>query len=136
MVKINWSPNSSDLRKFGLTFLVGFAIIGLIVFFKGWHEGGKFLWAVGFGVGLLAIISPPLSKPLYWAWMGVAFVMGSLISIVLLSFIFYCILTPIGLIMRLIGRDALHLKKSSFKKDSYWMEHDRISDKKSYERIF
>jgi len=54
----------------------------------------------------------------------------------MLLFIYYFIFTPIGLLMRLFGRDALHLKKSSFPKNTYWLDHKSLDDKSEYERIF
>ncbi|OVE78260.1 hypothetical protein BVX98_00900 [bacterium F11] len=134
--KINWTPNNKDLRKFGLAILIGFALIGGIVYWRGFHQVAIGLW-IGSGiVGALAILLPPLSKPFYWIWMGIAFVMGTVISFLIVAFIYYFIFTPVGLIMRLIGRDALKLKKKSFQHNTYWHSHPAMEDKKIYERLF
>ena len=136
LVKINWNPSSVDLRKFGATIIVGFGLISLILLWRGAAEIAKPLFLGALAIGVLALIVPYLSKPFYWAWMGIAFVMGTIVSTLILMLIFYLIFTPIGLLMRLFGRDCLRLKKSSFKGGTYWLKHDDIRKKDYYDRLF
>ena len=136
LAKINWQPSHKDLRIFGLTILIGFAIIGGIGFFFGKIEFAKWAWILSGLVCLLAVTVPPIAKPFYWIWMGIAFVMGSIISFLIVALIYYFIITPVGLFMKIIGRDALKLKKKSFSGNTYWHDHPDISKKESYERLF
>ena len=95
--------------------IIGFGLIGGLVFWKGSAEVAKWMWIVSAAVGVLAVIVPPLSKPFYLVWMAVALIMGTIISHLILLIIFYLIITPVGLFMKMIGRDALKLKKKSEK---------------------
>ncbi|MBV9080686.1 MAG: hypothetical protein JO102_06165 [Elusimicrobia bacterium] len=66
--------------------------------------------------------------------MGFAFVMGTISSSVILFVIFFLVITPVGIVMRLFGRDSLALKAEG--KDSFWSDHPPLDDKTYYERLF
>ncbi|MBN1258066.1 MAG: hypothetical protein JXA52_10225, partial [Planctomycetes bacterium] len=72
--------------------------------------------------------------PVYWAWMGFSFVIGNITNFILLTVFYYLVITPIGLLMRLTGRDKLMLKKPQ--RDSYWCDVEQITNKSRYERQF
>ena len=72
--------------------------------------------------------------PIYIVWMGVAFVMGSIISRVLISLFYYLMITPMGLVMRLSGRDKLKIKKQDCQ--TYWVDSKPLPENYSYERQF
>ena len=125
-----------DLRKFGL--LVGgvFAVLGLI-----WWARGKplFPWFLTPGAVLLAFgLAWPLAlKYVYIAWMSLAIVLGFIVSTVLLTFFFFLVITPIGLIARLVGKDFLGLKLDR-QAPTYWLPRDGKTPKTpaDYERQF
>src|SRR5688572_16920764 len=110
MLKVNWRPSDRDLRFFGLVLWIGFGLIGGLLFWRGHREAATIVWAAAGAVGLLAVVLPRAARPFYAAWMGVAFVVGSVVSRVILALFFFGVLTPIGLFFRLRGRDALRLK--------------------------
>ena len=135
MVKINWRPDASELRKFGVAMIAGFGIIGSVFLWRG-HTGAA-IGCYGFGAtaGLLGLTGAKIALPVYWAWMSVAFVLGNIMSRVLLALVYYGVFTPTGLIRRAIGRDPLRLKRPD--KDSYWVDMEQAgSDPKSYEKQF
>ena len=134
LVSINFKPDARELRKFGLTMIIGFALIGGILFWREAHVLAYFAWTFGGVTGLLALTGTAAGLPLYWLWMGIAFVMGSIIGPIVLAICYYGVVTPIALIMRLGGRDALLLRKLDT--DSYWVDIDAPSDVESYERQF
>jgi len=136
IARINWNPNNKDLRIFGLTLIIGFGLIGGLFFWRESLTVAKWMWMGSIGIGGLAILAPPLSRPFYFLWMGLAFVMGTIVSFLILSLIFYGIITPVGMMMRLIGRDALLRKKEATKKQTYWHKHPDMIDKKIYDRLF
>ena len=133
--KINWRPNATELRKFGVVILIGFGLIGALLFWKGRVPTAYWIWAVSGAIGLIAIVLPPLSLPFYWIWMGFAFVMGQIMSRVLIALIFFGILTPIAIVMRMMGRDSLRRLKPSANVASYWIEHPEI-EKENYKHLF
>jgi hypothetical protein len=134
LVKINWHPNREELRKFGLTVLIGFLIIGGVFFVKK-PATAYWVWGLGVAMGISGLTGLKIALPFYWAWMGIAFVMGNVMSRVFMSAIFACVITPLAIFIRLIGRDRLNLRRSD--KNSYWTDiKPHRSNRKSYERQF
>jgi polyferredoxin len=126
----------SDLRKFGL--LVGGALILLGLWF--WHRHkGHYPWFLFPGsILLIAGVTLPRSlKQIYIGWMAMAFVLGLVVSTVLLTAFFYLVVTPIGLAARCFGKDFLERKWDS-KAPSYWLARDQSKPRQSadYDRQF
>ena len=94
------------LRSFG--FLVGgvFLGIGLWPFLFG--EPYR-VWAVGVAAVLLvpALVWPPALEPLFKGWMFIGHVLGWINTRIILGLVFYLMVTPIGLLMRLLGKDPM-----------------------------
>lgn len=126
-----------DLRKFGL--MVGgiLLLVGLFLFWRGHHKSIQIgLWAIGGILVVFGAIAPKLLNPVYVGWMKFAFILGWINSRILLSLIFFLLFTPIGLIMRLFGRDALN-RRMNGKSDSYWVKREPIKSVKEHsERQF
>jgi hypothetical protein len=108
MDRASQQPTPKDLRQFGL--LVGgvFAVIGLwpIVF----RSESPRLWANILG-GLLIIlgaIAPQSLKQVHKGWMKVGHVLGAINTKIILGIIYYLLITPMGLAMRLMGKDPMH----------------------------
>lgn len=124
-----------ELKNFGL--LVGgvFLALGLIVLarHKPWY-----LWLIAPGALLMlgGLAAPKLLKPVYIVWMSLALVLGFVVSNVLLTLFFFFVITPVGLIARLAGRDFLRLKLDPAAK-SYWIPRPkRDPSRERYERQF
>jgi len=79
-----------------------------------------------------AKLRPRLARPLYRGGMTISFYLGQVIGRVLLAIFFLCALTPVGLLLRLLGKDLLRLKRNATA-TSYW-ESAKFSDK--FERMF
>jgi uncharacterized membrane protein HdeD (DUF308 family) len=101
-------PTSKDLRQFGL--LVGgvLTVIGVwpVVFRS---ESPRF-WVVMFGSVLIVLGAavPQRLKQVHDVWMKIGHVLGAINTRILLGIIYYLLLTPMGLAMRLMGKDPLH----------------------------
>jgi len=104
------SSNLKQLRSFGL--LVGgiFAIIGLVPLLL--HGEEHRLWALLLAAALMipAIVLPRSLAPAYRVWMAIGHALGWINTRILLSVVFYGIFTPMGLSMRLLGKDAMRRK--------------------------
>ena len=125
-----------DLRKFGLLVGAVFTVLGLI-----WWARGKphFPWFLAPGLVLLAfgLAWPRALKYVYIAWMSLAIVLGFVVSTVLLTFFFFLVITPIGLLARLVGKDFLGLKLDR-QAPTYWLHRQPKTPKTpaDYERQF
>lgn len=82
-------------------------------------------WFLGLGIGLfgLARFAHPVMKPIHFAWMRLSQVLGWISTHVVLTIFFYLIITPTGLLMRLLGKDLLNQKIDKSAK-SYWIKRD------------
>lgn len=135
VAKINWKPSDKEIRTFGLTILIGFGVIAGIFLLRGSAKAAVWIFSCAAGVALLSWTVPPAAKIFYFVWMGFGFVIGSIVSRIVLALIFFAVITPVALFFKLIGRDALFVKKKSFRADSYWQEHPKIEDKSYYEHL-
>lgn len=134
MVSINWRPASKELRKFGITVLIGFGIIGLIFQLVADNMTAAYIaYIAGAVLGLPALTGTAVALPGYWLWMGIAFVMGNIMSRLLLGVFFYGLITPMGLVRRL-ANDKLRLRRPAV--DSYWTDLPDDGGKDRFERQF
>lgn len=124
-----------ELREFGLTVGGILVILGILALWRGKAAGPYFIipgtLLVAFGFFL-----PQALKPLQKTWMAFAVIMGFFVSNLLLAALFFIIITPIGLLMRVLGKDVLD-QRIDKKRTSYW--HDRrceVKEKNSYENQF
>lgn len=109
---------SSD-RSFGVVFAVFFLILGLIPLIKG---APIRYWALITSVLFLsvAIIKASLLHPLNLIWCKLGILMGKIVTPIVLCLLFYAVLTPLALLMRLSGKDPLRLKVEPQAK-TYWI---------------
>ena len=124
-----------DLRKFGLTVGSVLIIIGVVLYCFEKSSAVYFMLSGGLLV-LTAVIYPQALKWLNKAWMGLAIVLGFVMSRIILTLLFYLVLTPIGFLAKIFGKKFLDLQydKSA---DTYW-EKRTIKEKNNfdYERQF
>ena len=114
----NIKSEKSDLRKFGITIGVILLIIAGFLFWKE-KESFQILLTFGLTLCILGIVIPFILKPIYWVWMIFATILGWIMTRVILSLLFYIIVTPIGLIPRFFGKQFLELRWDN-SKESYW----------------
>jgi len=131
----NIKSKNSDLQKFGIIIGVILWIITGFFYWKG-NESFQLFLIIGTIVFVLGITIPGVLKPIYWVWMIFATIFGWIMTWLILSLLFYVIITPIGLFSRLFGKQFLELKwKHS--QQSYWnMKTHGASNKKKYERQY
>lgn len=132
MVTIDWKPDDVAIRVFARTLMIGFTLIAWVVwYFQGGlaqsREAGvmvwgilPYLWGIPLVLGTLSWLFPAFGRLVYKPWMGIAFVMGTIVSSLILSLVYYLVVTPIGLFMRLRGHDPLRLKRGQ--RTSNWQE--------------
>jgi hypothetical protein len=133
MLAPNWYPGNKQLRQFAAACLPGFGLIGWMVLHKtGSMTAAQVLWSIGGVAFLMGLAIPRSVQPLYSLLMFITLPIGWLVSNLLLRVIFYCVLTPIGLVFRMSGRDALHLKRQNVQ--SYWKDRPQRLNLADYYR--
>lgn len=109
-------------RFFGLTFVVVFLAIGLWPLI---HSATPRLWALAVAALLLAValLAPHLLRPANAGWLKFGALLHSITSPIILGVMFYLLIMPIGLVMRLSGKDLLRQKPDP-DSPSYWIKRD------------
>ena len=111
----------SSNRSFGIVFFIVFILIALYPLL---NDQEIRLWALIISAIflILGLLKSKLLTPLNKLWFRFGIFLGKIISPIIMGFIFFLVVTPIGLIMRLLGKDVLNLKYN--KERSYWIEKD------------
>ena len=114
--------NISSNRTFGILFFVVFLFIGLWPLI---NLGEPRIWSLIISVIflILGLINSKLLSPLNKIWVMFGELIGKIIAQIVMGIVFFIIITPIGLFMRLIGKDLLQTKFS--KKNSYWINREK-----------
>ena len=104
-----------------------------------WQSGAAYianaLWAIGAMLGAAYYLLRPLRRPIYLGFMYLVYGIGWTLSHVMFSFIYYIVLTPIGLIMRAFGYDAIQ-RRIDHKATTYWVKRDANIESSRYLRQF
>lgn len=138
---IDWQPDRAARRRFGRSLVLGFPVIatGLMLIVR-WQTGAWSDWpwvvgAVGTAIGVWGWALPGLARPFYLVWYGVSAAVGLVVSNVLLIATYFLTITPIGLLLRLFGRDPLQ-RRFDRGRTSYWEDAEPTRDVTRYFRQF
>jgi len=132
MISINRNPSRRQLAVFGATWLVFFGAIGALVL----HASGRLplacaFWTAAVVVPLVGWIRPPLLRWTYVVMAYSALPLGWVVSHLLLAAIYFLLLTPAGLIMRLVGYDPMTRRLEPDAK-TYWTPREEPEDAGRY----
>jgi hypothetical protein len=109
-------------RSFGWTFTAIFVLVGI---YSAWQGGGMLGWGLALGalMALVTVAREAWLTPLNRAWMRLGELMGRVVNPLVLGAIYFGIFTPVGLAMRLLGRDAM-CRRFDPAAPSYWVRRD------------
>ena len=112
----------SSNRSFGILFCIVFAIVAVWPIM---NDGQLRIWPIpiSFIFLVLGLINSKLLNPLNLAWVKFGELLGRIIAPIIMAIIYFMIVSPIGLFMRLIQKDLLNIKFS--KNNSYWIKRDK-----------
>ena len=129
--------SSKEIRKFGLVIAIALGVIGSFVYVKfGNFDVVGWLWGIGLLFLILGFILPSVLRPVYRIWMLLAYFIGGIVSRVILTVLFYVVLTPTGLVLRLFGKDVLD-QKFEKNRESYWVKKDLLGHtKEQYRKMY
>ena len=117
--KFNNNIKISSNRSFGIVFFVVFLVISLYPIT--YNEDIR-IWSliISFIFIILGLLNSKILTPLNKLWFKFGIFLGKIVSPLIMGVIFFFVVTPIGLIMRMLGKDLLNLKQNKAK--SYWIE--------------
>jgi hypothetical protein len=132
----NREPTPFDLKVFGL-------IAGAILTFVGWlvmRRSSNWIapgtiWGIAAALVVVYYAVPNLRRMLYLAWMRAFYPVGWIVSHALLAIVYYLVLTPIGLVLRLFGADPMQRGFDRSAK-TYWETHPADTEASRYFRQF
>jgi hypothetical protein len=131
----NIKSGMRELREFGVVIGAILIVFADVAMLRG-KAFGPYVLGIGFVFALLGLIMPSVLKPLQKVWMGLGLVLGFFVSRIILSIIFFGIITPIGLLMKLSGKDILD-ERIDKSKVSYWHLRPEVArPKASYENQY
>lgn len=110
-------------RNFGLVFFVIFLLISFYPLLFNQSINITFL-IISIAFLLLGMINSKILTPLNKLWMKFGYLMGKIVSPLIMFFLFYLVVTPIAIFLRLIGKDVLKKNKSNLK--TYWNKKEEI----------
>ncbi len=136
MIDIIWKPTDRQLRQFAVAFLVAAGVVGALLWWRiGENRVSPVLWGLGPVVALVGLLVPRAIRWLFLALSLAAFPIGMVIGFVLLALTYYLVVTPIGLVFRLIGRDPLE-RSIDRKAATYWVRRPPRPAPKRYFQQF
>ncbi len=145
LIQLDFRPETRQLRQFGFIAFFVLGLLAAIVYFRGTLFGievgasarllAASLGAVGVISALFSLAWPRGNRPRFVALSVLAFPIGFVVSHIVLAVLFFGILAPVGVTLRLLGRDLL---ERSFAKDkkSYWIDLPQAIQKRDYFRQF
>ena len=107
-------------RSFGIVFFIVFLLIAIYPLI---NQGEIRIWSliISFLFLFFGLLNSKILTPLNKLWFRFGLFLGKIISPIIMGVIFFLVVTPIGLLMRLLGKDVINLKLNK-KKSSYWIE--------------
>jgi len=131
----NIKTGKKDLRNFGLIFAFLLTLIASFLLWRG-RDNAEILFIISAVFLLSSLALPKILIPIYKPWMFIALAIGWFITRIIIIVLFYVVVTPIGVIMRLVKKDFLSLEFND-NIDSYWVRKKIVKfDKSKYENQY
>ena len=115
--------SQSSNKSFGLLFFVVFLIIGLWPL-KNSENLNFYFITISIIFLILGLINSKLLSPLNKSWIKLGEILGIIIAPIVMALVYFVILTPVSLIVRIFGKDLLSLKLLK-EKETYWIERKK-----------
>ena len=109
----------SSNRSFGIVFFIVFFLIATYPLLKG-NDVRVWSLLISFGFLILGLMNSKILSPLNKLWFKFGLILGKIISPLIMGIIFFVVVTPIGVVMRILKKDLLNLKYN--RKETYWIE--------------
>lgn len=113
-------------RKFGLTVGIAFLVLGGISWWRGHDVAPQVLWTLGGALAAAGVVIPGYLGGVFRAWMGLAHLLSKVTTPIFMGVIYFVVITPMGVLMRLFGKDPLLHRASG---TGYWATRTPDPDK-------
>jgi hypothetical protein len=123
----------AEARRFGLVVGAAFLTLGLLVWWRERPLAGQVFGAIGAALILSGVMLPDALRPVYRAWMGLALAISKVTTPVFLSLVYFGVITPIGLVRRVLGHDALNRRRMG---ESLWVSRKASREQSAMEHQF
>jgi len=133
LLDVTLDPEPRVLRQFGFFALAAFGLLGAVALWRstlfGFVLGERALpvaigfFALGAVSALFSLVAPRANRPLYVGLIVLTFPIGFVLSFLVLGILFFLVLSPVGLLFRLIGRDGLQLRIDPAA-TTYWVDRE------------
>tara|TARA_B100000686_G_C16788348_1_gene976871 strand:- start:1841 stop:2239 length:399 start_codon:yes stop_codon:yes gene_type:complete len=123
----------SSNRSFGLVFFLVFFVIAFWSFRGDFNQIRVLPLSISLIFLILGMLNSKLLTPLNKIWIRFGFLIGSIVAPIIMGAIFFFVVTPIGILVRLFGKDLLKLKTNK-NTNSYWIK--RNEEKTSMKKQF
>jgi len=132
---VKWQPDARELRRFAIAMLVGFFVLGALSAWraKGIGTGSIVLWSSGALLAVAALV-PKLGRIAYLAVYLPTSIIGYVVSNVMLTLMFFLVITPLGMILKLMGKDLLQQRRP--RRTTQWTPVKETKTEDSYYRQF
>ena len=135
-IRIDHHPSRRQLAVFGLVWLAFFGIVGWIVLAKlNSVQAATLVWVVAVAVPAVGAVVPGLLRIVYLAMAFAAFPIGFVLSYTILAVVYYGVMTPTGLLMRLFGHNSMH-RQFDLGAKTYWLQREQTEDIRRYFRQY
>jgi hypothetical protein len=115
--------SQSSNRSFGLLFFIVFIVVGLWPVIKG-ETANIYLILISLFFLIFGLINSKILSPFNKVWIKLGEILGLIIAPIIMALVYFIILTPISLIVRMLGKDLLGLKFLK-KQDTYWTKRKK-----------
>ncbi len=121
MIPIHWHPSPAELRNWGLLMLCGSAVGGCVLqFLLGRPFDAQVFWIFGSLSFVAGLTKTKAALPFYLLWMGIVWAISTTLGTLAMALVFFFVVTPIGLVARLFGRDRLELRRPESGTTTLW----------------
>jgi hypothetical protein len=137
--EINWNPGIAGRRAFAKSIAIGLPLVALVLGGLGWfrsHTWPAWTWwlaGIGFAAGGVMWLVPQIARPFHLVWNGLGCCIGFVVSNTAVTAVYFLVITPIGLLLRLFGRDPLQ-RRFERNRGSYWEDAEKTGDAERYFR--
>jgi Saxitoxin biosynthesis operon protein SxtJ len=135
LIRLNTKPSPRDLRVFGLLSLIFLGTFGAIAWHKGEARAAWGFWVAGGLITGPGMVYPPWLRYVYLSAIYVSYPFGVVSSVVILGVVYYLVLTPVGWILRLSGKDPLS-RKFLPGQQTYWKRRGPAKSAQDYFRQY